>query len=125
MNSVMLAGRLTKKPELYEGETPRTLLSIAINEGKDKTEFISCTAFGKTAELVCTYCDKGDMIGVEGRLSTYVKENNGSKDYRLSCIANRVEFLGKAGSKSEGEAKPTTSKYAEGTLSVTPDDLPF
>ena len=122
MNIVNLVGRLTKKPELYDGETPRSLLSIAINEGKDKTEFISCTAFGKTAELVSTYCEKGDMVGVSGRLSTYVKENNdGSKDYRLSCIANRVEFL----SSSKNHAETSKNSAHSEPLTVVADDLPF
>lgn len=121
MNIVNLVGRLTKKPEIYAGETPRCLLSIAINEGKDKTEFISCTAFGKTAELVNTYCDKGDMVGVSGRLSTYVKENrDGTKDYRLTCVANRVEFLSTAKHNSEAGK----SSYSE-PVTVVADDLPF
>lgn len=122
MNIVNLVGRLTKTPELYNGETPRCLISVAINEGKDKTEFISCTAFGKTAELVSTYCEKGDMIGISGRLSTYVKENNdGSKDYRLNCIANRVEFLGS--SKSKGG--DTNKASVEAPPIIDSEDLPF
>ena len=68
MNLVILKGRLTKSPTLLFGKsgTGYAIINIAVNRySKDKessADFINCTAFGKTAELIADKFKKGQEI---------------------------------------------------------------
>ena len=94
MNKVLLCGRTCsewKTRKYGEGKSFVTN-TLAISEGKDKTEFVSVTAFGKTAEVLYKYVKKGDMVLVEGSIHTSVSEKDGKK-YFTSVIVLRAELL--------------------------------
>lgn len=107
MNKVILAGRTCsewKTRKYCEGKSLVTN-TLAISEGKDKTEFISVTAFGKTAEVLYKYVKKGDMVLLEGSIHTSVSEKDGKKQYFTIVIVLRAELLPNArkGKKENGE----------------------
>lgn len=110
MNSVILIGRLTKKPELEytAGNTPVTKFTIAVDRDKkdEDADFIRITVFGRQAENVCRFMDKGRQISVMGRIQTgsYQDKNTGKTVYTTDIIANRIEFLG---GKTESKPEPT------------------
>ena len=116
MNAVVLIGRITKDPELRYNTANKavTRFTLAVNrkfindKGEREADFISCVAWNKTAELICQYFKKGNLIGVEGRIQTgsYEKED-GTKTYMTDVIVNQIEFLEK---KSDGRPDP---EYAE------------
>lgn len=110
MNSVILIGRLTKKPELEytAGNTAVTKFSIAVDRKDEGADFIRITVFGKQAESICRYMDTGRQVAVEGRIQTgsYEDRNTGKKVYTTDVIANRVEFLG-----SREEPKKEEPRY--------------
>lgn len=99
MNQVQLTGRLTKDPEVRytQNQEPVARFTLAVDRaGKDAgADFIGCSAFGKTAEVIGKYCQKGRLIGVTGRIRTgsYQKQD-GSKIYYTEVAADRMEFLG-------------------------------
>lgn len=95
MNKVLLCGRTCaewKTRKYAEGKNFVTN-TIAISEGKDKTEFVSITAFGKTAEVLYKYVKKGDMVLVEGSIHTSVSEKDGKKQYFTTVVVLRAELL--------------------------------
>lgn len=98
INKVILMGRLTREPELrHTGSgTPVCSFSIAVSEGygeNQKTDFINCVAWNKTAEFVDKYFTKGRMIIVDGRISTRTWEGqDGKKNYATEVIASQVSF---------------------------------
>ena len=95
MNKVILCGRPCsewKTRKYGEGKSFVTN-TLAIQEGKDKTEFVSVTAFGKTAEVLYKYVKKGDIVLVEGSLHTSVSENDGKTQYFTSVLLLRAELL--------------------------------
>lgn len=95
MNKVILCGRTTgewKTHKYGEGKTFVTN-SLAIQEGKDKTEFVNVTVFGKTAEVVYKYVKKGDMVLMEGSIHTSVSEKDGKKQYFTTVVVIRAELL--------------------------------
>lgn len=95
MNKVILAGRTCfewKTRKYGEGKSFVTN-TLAVSEVKDKTEFISVTAFGKTAEVLYKYVKKGDMVLLEGSIHTSVSEKDGKKEYFTSVIVLRAELL--------------------------------
>lgn len=120
MNLVVLTGRLARDPELKHGQsgTAYCRFTLAVNRvAKNETDFIGCTAFGKTAELVGEYLRKGSMIGVQGRLQTSSYETNGEKRYKTDVIVDRVEFL------NNGGAERITDRQRN--VNVSEDEFPF
>ena len=97
MNSVILTGRLVREPELKYGAsgTAYCRFTIAVNRAfdKEKSDFISCTAFGKTAELVGEYLRKGSLTGVQGRLEQSEYEKDSKKEYKTGVTVDKIEFL--------------------------------
>ena len=131
MNKVILTGRLTAKPELNytQSQMAVTKFTIAVDRfSKDKgADFIRVTVFGKQAENVCRYMDKGRMIAVEGSLQTgSYKGRDGKTVYTQDVIANHTEFLG-----GNSEPREQTARQIEEDASALfglnslPDDIPF
>lgn len=105
MNNIIITGNLTRGAEMRYLQDGKALVkvSIANNEGwgdNKQTNFINCTAFGKTAEAIANYTDKGSKVLIEGRLSTGSYEKDGARIYTTEIIINKVEFL----SKKNGES---------------------
>lgn len=95
MNKVILAGRTCAewKTRKYGDNKSFVTNTIAIQEGKDKTEFVSVTAFGKTAEVLYKFVKKGDMVLLEGSIHTSVSEKDGQKQYFTTVVVLRAGLL--------------------------------
>lgn len=104
MNKVILAGRTCAewKTRRYGDNKYFLTNTIAINEGNDRTEFVSVTAFGKTAEVLYKYVKKGDMVLLEGNLHTSVSEKEGKKEYFTTVVVLRAELLPNARNGKKG-----------------------
>ena len=105
MNKVILAGRTCTdwKTRKYGDNKSFVTNTLAISEGKDKTEFVSVTAFGKTAEVLYKYVKKGDMVLVEGSIHTSLSEKDGKKTYFTSVLVLRAELLPNARKEKKKE----------------------
>lgn len=140
MNSVNLIGRITAKPEIKytpNTQTATTTFTIAVDRyGKDKgADFIRLTAFGKRAETICRYMDKGRMIAIQGRIQTgSYKDRDGKTVYTTDVIINEADFIGKASEPSpKPEIKPTDAEVDEALqmagellgFNTADDDIPF
>ena len=122
MNHVILIGRTTKDIELKysQNQTAIARFSLAVDRmSKDKgTDFISCIAFGKTAELLEKYVPKGRKIAIVGHIQTGSYEKDGHKVYTTDVIVDRMEFCE---SKQGNESKPDT----DGFVPMADENLPF
>ena len=109
MNKVVLCGRTCGEWKTHKYGEGKTFVTntLAISEGKDKSEFVSVTAFGKTAEVLYKYVKKGDMVLLEGSIHTAVSEKDGKKTWFTSVIVLRAELLPNArkGKKEEKESE--------------------
>ena len=102
LNQTILVGRLVRDVEVKELESGKKYANITVAvprsfknaEGQYDTDFIDCIIFDSIATNTAEYCQKGDIIGVKGRLqsSTYEKED-GTKEYKMEVIAERITFL--------------------------------
>lgn len=125
MNIVILKGRLTKSPTLLFSKSGigYTSINVAVNRfNKDKessADFINCTAFGKTAEVIAERLTKGQEILIEGNLKVDVFENEEKKQYKTSVMIEKFEFCG---SKKDKENKET--EEVNGT-DPNSDEFPF
>ena len=132
MNNFIIAGRLTKEPELRTTKEGKSVaeLNIALRNKKDDTTFLKITAFNQTAEHVAKYCTKGDMLGIQGIIRNHNwtdKDNN--KRYEYAFIANSVEFLSlkPKGNEEAPEEDPIPDNYNTDYtgVEIKDTDLPF
>ena len=105
LNQVVIVGRLVEKPIVEENENGKKVCNITLAvprsyknaEGIYDTDFIKCILWNGIAENTVEYCDKGDVIGVKGRLQCL-----GGNE--LQVIAEKVSFLS-SGKTKKGEEK--------------------
>lgn len=105
LNQVIIVGRLVEKPIIEENENGKKVCNITLAvprsyknaEGVYDTDFIKCTLWNYIAENTTEYCDKGDLVGVKGRLQCL----SGNE---LQLIAEKVSFLS-SGKTKKGEEK--------------------
>lgn len=133
MNKVQLVGRLAKDVEVRysQGDAQMAIarFTIAVDrKGKNnEADFISCVAFGKIAEFIEKYFNKGNRIGLCGHIQTGSYTNNdGKKVYTTDVIVDEAEFVESKGAGAETASKPKTDE--NGFMDI-PDnideDLPF
>ena len=124
MNKVNLSGYLSRDVETRytQGDKPMAVanFSLAVNRKGEGVDFITCKAFGKTAEFIAKYFKKGDGIELAGKIQTGSYDNaDGKKIYTTDIVAEEVEFP--KGKKQE--------KADDGFIEVNLDDerdgLPF
>lgn len=133
INKVILMGRLTRDPEMRHTNsgTPVTTFSVAINSGygeKQRTNFVNCLAWNKTAEFVSKHFTKGKMIIIaDGRISTRSWETqDGKRAYATEVIANEVSFGESKSSQQTATQPPMQDDDDDFTpLDEDDDDLPF
>lgn len=114
MNKVIEMGRLTRDPEISSSTSGTTFarFSIAVDrrfkkEGEPDADFFNCTAFGKTAEFVEKYLQKGTKVLVTGRLQNNNYTNKeGQRVYDVRIMVEEMEFA---------ESKKDNSQSAQDT----------
>lgn len=100
MNKVILLGRLANEPELKYSQngTPVAKFSLAVarENDREKADFFFCTAFGKLAQSVADYCQKGRQVMIDGRIEINVVQDpqQGNKTY-VNVLVHSCEFLAK------------------------------
>ncbi|MGO5064672.1 MULTISPECIES: single-stranded DNA-binding protein [unclassified Clostridium] len=101
MNRVMLIGRLTKDAELkYIEDRDVSLLRFVIavnryyNKENSKTDYIPVVVWGRHAEAIHDYMNKGKLISVVGRIQTRnYEDKSGNKRYGIEIVSNEIKFL--------------------------------
>ena len=127
MNTVNLIGRLTKDVE--ERRTPSgaavAYITLAVDRRtKDAgADFIRCTAFNKTAELLSQYTCKGDRIGVTGHIKTGSYEKDGRRVYTTDVIIDTLDFLEPR--KQGNQTEQYVNDGGMPPVSVYDEDMPF
>lgn len=96
MNNVQLIGRFVKDIVIksVNEKTVVANFTLAVNGYGDKTDFINCVAFNKTAENLAKWTKKGDIIGITGSINTGSYENKkGDKVFTTDVLVNNFTFL--------------------------------
>lgn len=141
LNVVALQGRLTADPELKH--TPNnvavTSFSLAVDrnhvpQGQERqADFFTIVAWRGTAEFICKYFQKGQMIALSGSLqSRKWEDRDGNKRTSIEVVASEVNFCGrKEDGKQESDraySEPAPA-YSSGSVEdfeeILGDDLPF
>lgn len=129
MNSVNLMGRLVSDPELKTTNSGISVTSfrIAVDRGyvkageERKADFIDIVAWRNTAEFVCRYFGKGDMIALSGRLQTRTYQaKDGTNRSVIEVLADNVFFTGERHSSSPVQAPVAQAPVAQAPVAQAP-----
>jgi single-strand DNA-binding protein len=121
-NKVMLAGRLTRDPEIKY--TPKGTavadIGLAVNRTwiddsggkKEESNFVDVTFWGRQAEIAYEYLKKGRPVFIEGRLQldTWEDKQTGQKRSKLKVVGEQIQLL--ASRQQASAAVPPTAKPA-------------
>ena len=151
-NKVILAGNLTRDPELRY--TPKgtaiARIGLAVNrtwktetgETREEVTFVDVDAFGRQAEVISQYFKKGKPLLVEGRLrlDQWEDKNTHQKQSKLKVVLEGFSFLdsrggGDGGGSEPGRQRPPAAPSAPSASAPEPsepegpppedDDVPF
>src|SRR3954469_7183646 len=145
-NKVILAGNLTRDPELRY--TPKgtavAKIGLAINrqwkdesgQQKEEVTFVDVDAFGRQAEVISQYLKKGRPILVEGRLrlDTWDDKQTNQKRSRLGVVLESFQFMdsrpegsaqGNGGQRPPRAVAPPPEPGPEAEPPAVEDDVPF
>ena len=143
MNHVFLIGRLTRDLGADErsfgyvgnGQTARAQISIAVNRSKkegdqwiDEVSYFDITIWGKTAENLKQYLQKGKQIAVDGYLKQDRWQKDGQNFSKVSVVANAVQLL--SGKSDDGQTNSTPKFTPKNHVDASnddgfPEDIPF
>lgn len=145
LNVVAIMGRLAADPQLKTTTSGKSVASFRIAndsgyknaDGSSQTNWLDVVAYGKTAEFVCKYFQKGSLIALDGRLqSRTYQDKNGQNRTVVEIVANNVNFCGSKESASpapqnaaQRPAAPSQRTQSEPDADYAPidddGDLPF
>lgn len=137
MNQFNGVGNLVADPELKGQNNNVVNFRVAIQRafknkqtGEYESDFITCVAFGKTAEIIANNFSKGQKIGITGSVQTGSYENKeGNRVFTTDIAVNQVTFVErKQQSKQSQTQKPTNDNpftNANDPVDIQDDDLPF
>lgn len=141
INRIILVANIVRKPEFKALPSGHSIaeFTIAQNEKSkkgDKTYFFNCVIFGKAAEFVAQYADKGRKVYVEGSYKPEQYTNkDGQKAYSHKIQVSEFQFLDfkKDDTSFENTTQQTTQQnyatqapfVADMNSNFTEDDIPF
>ena len=141
-NSVHLIGRLTKDPTLIKTESGLSVVNflIASDRFQKDADFIPIQAWRQSADYLCNYGHKGDMVAIQGSITVnkYQDKTTGKDVYKTYVIADGVKLLSSKNDKPIEKQKETKKEdhfYPDSLkhddfdtgplLDISSDDLPF
>ena len=145
MNKVILMGRLTRDPDVRysagESGTSVARYTLAVDrrfnkrDGEATADFISCVAFGRSAEFAEKYFHQGLKVVVTGRIQTGSYTNkDGQKVYTTDVVVEECEFAESKNAAGDNSGftpsdRPSPSSAAGDGFMNIPDgideELPF
>ncbi len=138
-NKVILAGNLTRDPELrYTSKgVAISKFALAVNrvwksetgENKEEVTFVDIDAFGKQAETISQYLKKGSPLLMEGRLrlDQWDDKQTGQKRSRLGVVLESFQFLGggnRVDNAAPAGARPAAAPAAVAEAPAAPEPAP-
>jgi len=114
INKAIILGRLGASPELKQLNAGNSVVNFSVATTKswtdkdgskqERTEWHKCNAFGKKAEVLAKYLDKGSLIYIEGEIQTRSwEDNDGNKKYATEILVGDFQFLGGVNKKDDSD----------------------
>ena len=138
MNKVILVGRLTRDPDIRYSQGANSMAVARFTLAVDRrvrrdlsdpnaqtADFISCVAFGRTAEFCEKYVRQGTKLVLEGRIQTGSYTNrDGQKVYTTDVVAENVEFAESKAAASGRSSAPAAAPAPARAQAPAREDAP-
>lgn len=130
LNVVAIMGRLAADPQLKTTTSGKSVASFRIAndsgyknaDGSSQTNWLDVVAWGKTAEFVCKYFQKGSLIALDGRLqSRTYQDKNGQNRTVVEIVAQNANFAGSKESAPVGGSVPDAPRSSAPRAKGEPD----
>lgn len=134
LNVVALTGRLTRDSELRytNGGMAIAKFSIAVNrrtkkvdQWVDEASFFDCSLFGKSAEGVHQFLNKGQQVAINGSLVQSRWEQDGQNRSRVEVMVNSLTLLGSKSDEQPRQAVPQVLESEPSMSNFSDDRIPF
>lgn len=147
VNKVILVGNVGNQPEIKQTSGGLTIATVSLattdsrkdkdGNRQEKTEWHRVKFFGKTAEIVQEYVQKGTQLYVEGKIEYGSYEKDGVKHYTTDIIGNDMQMIGSKpggnGGQSQQQSRPAPQRPAPARQPApapayddfADDDIPF
>lgn len=109
-NKVTLVGRISTDLELKYTSSNKAYcrFNLAVNRMNEGTDFIPVTVWGKPAENVVSYQNKGSLILVDGSISmNNYTDKNGNNRTSFEVMTSNVQFLSNKKTNNNTNAEQT------------------
>lgn len=129
-NKIMLIGRLTALPEMVKTPSDKsvTRVTVAVNrkfktqDGIREADFINVVFWGRAAESLASYGNKGSLVSIDGELRTRKYEKNGSTRYVTEVLGHSFQLLE---SRAQRLMRETNAEQDLADLILEEEELPF
>ncbi len=133
MNKTILTGRMVRDPELKTTASGASVVSFCLAvprrfkdaNGEYPTDWIDCVAWKNTAEFICKFFKKGQLISLYGSIQTRAYEKNGENRKVTEVNVDEAYFCG----ERKSEERTTETSLPTGNSGFVPmpgdDDLPL
>ena len=101
LNQIVMVGRLVNAPEVKELDDGKNVSTITLavprsyknSKGEYDTDFVDCILWNGIATNAAEYCQKGDLVGIKGRIQTNIYEKDGKEKKETNVVAEKITFL--------------------------------
>lgn len=129
LNVCVIEGRTTKDVDVRETANGKVIARFTLANdygwGENKgTNFISCIAFGKTAEVIEKYVKKGDKASYHGSWRTGSYEKDGARIYTNDFLITEVSFQSRPNNITL-EVKEVVDSPVPNGFEQIEEDIPF
>ena len=123
VNKVILVGRVGQDPEMKHMPNGNAVANITLatsekwkdkqtGQPQEKTEWHRVKAFGKLAEIIGKYVNKGALLYIEGSLETRKWQDQAGQDrYTTEIKANQMQMLSGQQSGQNQEPQQAQPQY--------------
>ena len=141
MNNVNILGRLTRDVDLrmtnsnlavgrftvaVDRKLSKEKRQEAENNGYPTADFISCMAWGKTAENIANYFHKGNRIAITGHIQTGSYEKDGQRVYTTDVVVDSFDFIeSNSSSTNNNQGYSNPADLGMSAQESFDSDLPF
>ncbi len=116
LNRCEFIGRLGKDVDLRSMPSGGQVANFSIACGEkyknkqgeqvETTEWVNIVAFGKLAEIIGQYLEKGSQVYISGKMKTDKYEKDGTTRYSTKIIADKLQMLGGKPAASSAAQRP-------------------
>ncbi len=125
INQIVIVGLVGADPEVRQSANGNSVCTLRVaTHYRDSTTWHRAVLFGKTAEFAGKFVNKGDIVGVTGRMD-YREYTAGDGSQRFSAEIYAYQLQKLSGKNNASDGRTDAPGDIDGNVGGLDDDLPF